>query len=264
MSTKKQQQRPKKHHYCPEFYLKGFVNENGKLWKYRKNRFGKYDNFKEVSPSGVMYEIDGYAFPTIFDRQDSTLESVFFKKLDNEWYGVLEKIRNDGDGKELPLVIPDELTMLFEFIAWQQIRVPFYRERIQQVYPEMTDLENFASRHKLYFFYTQLLLTSDFILVNAKNCSKSFLVSDKPCFWYENFDLKFLILESKLAIMWTPNSKKPLQFQRWYIKDEIVEQLNALTASDAHEYIAGSNKEDLNEAICASKNHPRFLDGISK
>lgn len=42
----------KKHHYLPQFYLKGFVGQSEKLYYCNK----KYDTYRETATAGIYYQ----------------------------------------------------------------------------------------------------------------------------------------------------------------------------------------------------------------
>jgi hypothetical protein len=76
-------QPPRKHHYLPEFYLKNWANQNGRVWEF--SRPHKSVVARERYPSETGFERHLYS---VSSRSDSTskqhLESDVFSPLDND------------------------------------------------------------------------------------------------------------------------------------------------------------------------------------
>lgn len=89
-----------KHHYLPQFYLKGFCNSEQKLHTYNK----KYSNYKEFSPAQVYYE-KGLNDVIIKDHYVADLENDIFQDIDNEFSNgfnkVLQKYNKDTESLSL-------------------------------------------------------------------------------------------------------------------------------------------------------------------
>lgn len=84
-----------RHHYLPQFYLKGFVNTNGKFKIYNvlEQRFIK--NGKDFSPESHFFEIDGNTI-LLNNEKDDFLET-FYSNSDNFASIFFNKIQRSRD-----------------------------------------------------------------------------------------------------------------------------------------------------------------------
>lgn len=64
------------HHYLPQFYLNGFVDENEKLHYCRK----QYNTYNDVSPAGIYYQ-KGLNNINLGASGFLDLETVFFQEI---------------------------------------------------------------------------------------------------------------------------------------------------------------------------------------
>lgn len=238
------------HHYCPIFYLKGFVNAEEKLWRYDKEN--KYKPTMWLAPSTIMYEIDMNTLDAPWGK-DSTVEDVLFGKLETEWSKVIKKICDSGDLKALER---EELSLLVQFVSWQYIRTPFFIEEMQKLRPTLTKAGNLLARVK-YAMSLQASFLTKALTFHIAHGSK-FITSDKPCYLYRNYDIKFIPLSSDVALSWDDSGDGKLKLFRDELNEEGVNGLNRLIASDAKRYIVGSDETIVQLAVDASKNDPDF------
>jgi hypothetical protein len=110
------------HHYVPKFYLKGFTDKNGSLWVYEKGRNAP----RESSPKAEGNQENYYVFS---DRgyPDDSAEKVFSKaesvvaptirKVGNPQFKMSDRQRSE----------------LYTFVALMFVRVPAYREFLDQL-----------------------------------------------------------------------------------------------------------------------------------
>jgi hypothetical protein len=74
--------KPVRHHYIPQFYLKGFCREGEKtLWLYDKVT----KNLRAQNPSKIAVINNYYTFESINDKKDTSIE--------NEILSTIEKTR---------------------------------------------------------------------------------------------------------------------------------------------------------------------------
>lgn len=80
------------HHYLPQFYIKGFTDDDGKLWIYDK----KADRIitKKKPPSAYFFEKDINTI-TIDNKQVDLIEQAY-GKLDNYYANKIIKIRDEN------------------------------------------------------------------------------------------------------------------------------------------------------------------------
>lgn len=106
-----------RHHYIPQFYLKGFVNENNKL--------AIYDKLKDIVKDGE-YSTRTHFFEenrntTTFNGNKSDfIESVLYKDLDDTISKLFEEIRT----KNANYLTPQNLFTLKMFISFLFWRIP--------------------------------------------------------------------------------------------------------------------------------------------
>ena len=238
------------HHYCPIFYLNGFVNQKGKLWRYDKGN--KFKPGKWLSPPAIMYEIDMNTFDLPWGK-DSTAENALFSRLEDAWGKIIEKIRSCRDLKTLE---QKELTLLIEFVSWQYVRTPFFIQEMQRLRPTLTKVGNLVARFKYATSLQRSFLAKALTFLIAQGTK--FITSDKPCFLYENYQLKFIPLSSDVLLSWDESEDGKLKLSRHELNEEGVNGMNRLVASDAKRYIVGPDTPVVDLAVEAAKNDPEF------
>lgn len=238
------------HHYCPIFYLNGFVSAKGKLWRYDKKN--KFKPGKWLSPSAIMFEIDMNTFDLPWGK-DSTAENALFSRLEDAWGKIIEKIRSRGNLRALE---QKELTLLIEFVSWQYVRTPFFIQEMQRLRPTLTKVGNLIARFKYATSLQRSFLTKALTFHIAQGTN--FISSDKPCFLYGNYELKFIPLSSDILLSWDNSEDGKLELFRHELNEEGVKGMNRLVASDAKRYIVGSDTTIVDLAVDAAKNDPGF------
>lgn len=114
-----------RHHYIPQFYLKGFVNQN--------NTFAIYDKKKDRIKSGEhstkshffeenrnLVEVNGV--------ETDFLESELYKGIDNDIGKLFQNIKDDG----IDFLTPESLFTLKMFISFLYWRIPSNDELLQK------------------------------------------------------------------------------------------------------------------------------------
>jgi hypothetical protein len=82
------------HHYCPCFYTKQWTNTEGKLLHYTIV-YGKIIS-RHVTPTGTGFETDLYAKIGTSALEKHTIETEYYKEIDNNAAAVLQKIIKEG------------------------------------------------------------------------------------------------------------------------------------------------------------------------
>jgi hypothetical protein len=72
---------PRKHHYIPQFFLKGWADENGKMWRY--DRPFKDIVQRHVNASQVGFVEDLYTIPGVAPEIAQKLETNWFSQVDH-------------------------------------------------------------------------------------------------------------------------------------------------------------------------------------
>lgn len=86
---------PRKHHYVPEFYLKQWADENGKLWRYDRPHHAIMR--KQVYASQVGFVRDLYTIPGLPLSLSQKIESVWFNRIDHSGSNALIKLLETPD-----------------------------------------------------------------------------------------------------------------------------------------------------------------------
>ena len=81
---------PRKHHYIPEFYLKGWADENGKMWRYDRPHLAVVH--KHVFPSQVGFVKDLYTIPGVAPEFAQKIETEWFSRVDHAASQAREKL----------------------------------------------------------------------------------------------------------------------------------------------------------------------------
>lgn len=119
----------RRHHYLPQFYLKGFVNE--------KKTFGVYDKHKkklkhgEFSPKTHFFE-DGRNTVEVNGKMDDFIESVLYQKIDNDLAPTFEKIHK-ANGNFLSVENLFQLKSFIAFLYWRVPKNDLLLEKLTQV-----------------------------------------------------------------------------------------------------------------------------------
>jgi hypothetical protein len=107
----------RRHHYLPEFLLKGFASDDGRLFVYDKQdrRFWKEAAF----PKQIFWRKNQNTF-TICDEETDFVEQIY-SKVDDDFAPIYARIAN------IPgpvLLTPEDAAQLIRFVT-----ISFYRAR---------------------------------------------------------------------------------------------------------------------------------------
>jgi len=108
-----------RHHYIPEFYTKGFLNNDGKLYVYDKVK----DEIRKnaVSPKQIFFEWNRNSFMTDRGEENGMLEDLY-SKLDCHFAKIIQEFRDKPNSKEL--LATDNIALLRFFIINLFWRIP--------------------------------------------------------------------------------------------------------------------------------------------
>src|ERR1700732_4798211 len=121
MGTPAQHVEAADHHFVPKFYLKGFTGSSKKLWVYEKGCNAP----RESTPKHEGHLENYYTF-TDRGYPDDQAEKML-AKVESAIAPIIRKLAN-------PLFVMDEnqRSELYTFVALTYVRVPAYREFIDQ------------------------------------------------------------------------------------------------------------------------------------
>lgn len=204
-----------------------------------------------------MFKKDMNTFALPLGRS-SELEDVFYQKLDADWAPLVKRLQETNDIANLDI---KDYTLLTQFIAWQYVRSPFMVDEINRLKGEPHELRNFLERFKL-----QMQIQSAFlkkaVTFHWLRDESEFLTSDNPCFLYTNYPIQFMPLTKKLMIRWEDSEK--LIFYKHEADKQLADEINQLIASDSRQYVVGSNRSFLNDAVENTKHHKGFLEKVER
>ncbi len=115
----------KKHHYLPQFYLKGFTNSQNTFFVYDKRK----DNIFLTNPSGAFFEnnLNAVLFP---GGDSSDLLEEGYTAIENQCWGSLNKIRESNE--KTPIKVSDAMN-LFLFLLFLHWRLPSNVEVVEKL-----------------------------------------------------------------------------------------------------------------------------------
>lgn len=131
----------KRHHYLPEFYLRGFANPPSScLWMYQKN----CESVKPILPHDAAVKTFYYSFKNEIGELDSDTIENMMADIEGISAPIFKKIENKEKLTE------DERRTFSLFLAFIRIRVPNFRENIENSGAEVIKMtmKDFASNEE--------------------------------------------------------------------------------------------------------------------
>ncbi|MFA7676487.1 MAG: DUF4238 domain-containing protein [Candidatus Shapirobacteria bacterium] len=125
---------PKKHHYVPQFYLKGFSMDKNNLWVCNKTSSNN-QNIKKLTTKTIAFENNFYTYKSI-DKSKETLEDLFCQ-MEGLASNVIKKISDRCEINE------QEKADLSIFISFLWLRTPKSKTRMNSM---TTNLHEKVSR----------------------------------------------------------------------------------------------------------------------
>jgi len=122
-----------RHHYIPEFYLKGFTNQNGKFKVFDVTRQSFIKNGKEFSPESYFYEVEGNTVAT--DNGPDDFIEKRYGDIDNTVAKVFNRIKNSSSETRFDLTEMDMPALQFfaSVLFW---RLPTNYDEIKRIINE--------------------------------------------------------------------------------------------------------------------------------
>lgn len=176
LSVKTTVSQPRKHHYLPQFYLRGFSLDERSLYQIEKRNLKYYGGqIKDMAAIRDFHEFDGddVPDPQVIEKRLADIEGVMAQTLSN--------VLRDG------LNVGNERFCLIEFLALMRLRVPAIKSHVQnslssslrayaielqrlgQLPPPPTGLEDFLHIEDL-----------EFSVMNWKVLEKMFRMAGNP------------------------------------------------------------------------------------
>jgi uncharacterized protein DUF4238 len=237
-------EKSRRHHFIPEFFIKGFTNSNDELYFYKKKENiimkGTY------SPSQILFEWNRNTI-NINGHDDGIIEELY-GKLDSICAPVIKKLRTESTSEKI--LSTKIVGLLYYFIINLLWRIPaqdFAFEKIENdvkskiarlIIPSRFKNDSFKLDQKqlesnLFEFKKELIILSD----NPIVC-KDLLINPSDL-----FTSQFYFPISAKQIYCTLNNKIP------NINRETVLMLNAIMIEQALNYVCSPNKKILETSI---------------
>ncbi len=261
---------PKRHHYIPEFYQKGFLSESGELFVYNK----KYNGISKKTPAQILYTENLHTMQ-IAGEKTLAIEK-FYSEIEGELSKYISIIRKNIESQEIIIEVskdPEFSYLAKVFTAFQFWRTPCktdlakdYSAKILDLYDksdnEIKSLLSFDRKYlkfiqkravkddtaKISQFFILPLLTFD-IYSNPRNIGlfrvktgPQLLSSDRPV-TYDNIDSLF-----SFSSFIFPISKEILLTGGEQINTKILPgKVNELIFERAEHRVISPSKEQLEE-----------------
>lgn len=129
-----------RHHYLPEFYLKGFTNEDGKFKIFDVSSQSFKRGGKDFSTESYFFEEDGNTVVT--DKGADDFIENRFADVDSRVAELFNRIRNATEGTRFGLT-DDDMPAIQHFISVLFWRIPTNYDSIKQLISER-DLHEFG------------------------------------------------------------------------------------------------------------------------
>ena len=129
---------PKRHHIVPQFILRGFANDNGRLWCFRKESGSVF----ETSPANVFVKKRLYTHQFEDGTTSTHLESEL-SKIEGRASDIADKIITAARSGSKLGVTPPERGAWLDFLYSQFIRHPAQRDSVRQADYIPTILDQF-------------------------------------------------------------------------------------------------------------------------
>lgn len=207
----------KRHHYIPEFFIKGFVDETGTLAVFYKHKNRTWS--KRAVPKQIFFENNRNLF-NIKGKETDFLEKLYGNS-ENKFAPILNKIITQENSIMITL---DEKLQLILFLAQTYWRIPETDEEIEHLIKETSPEElNIAFKDKETGEYAPKdfydIILSERSFIQSYRFAKpllDFIKKDTEADWLKNWVVYYSPRNSKMQIL----GDNPI-----IIKDDTVENI---------------------------------------
>ncbi|MEI6706818.1 MAG: DUF4238 domain-containing protein [Methylococcales bacterium] len=258
----------KNHHFVPQFYLKGFCDEKGNIFTYKK----EYGKIKYWKTSQILYEINLH---TLEYRDEKTvLIENFYSDIEGEFSKYLNMLKENPDMLIAIQDQPEFLKIMKLMVAIQFWRTPCMKELSKEYAENLIEIYNNAqdenknllpdtkflkflekrfkkfkdenARKTIQFIFLPIL-TFDFsdnrkgnIKFIKSETDKKFITSDRPVVFCDlNMPNRLKHFEFKNFVF--PISKDLMMLTTENVKT--IEELNMLIIERADKVVVASSNE---------------------
>lgn len=260
-----------KHHYIPEYYLRGFCDSQGKLFVYNKN-LARLDKSGKT-PAQVFYK-EGHHTLTVLGKKNVFIEEIysqmesrcsdFLKMISGPAPADIADIRSDENccniiklmisiqfwrlpsSANIANTMSKNLMDIFDEFHCRDNKIPqMDREAVKRLYKNR-DKKNIK---KIIQFLVLPLVTcnfdgklpADLIIINTDDYEYDLLCSDRPIFYEDGKDIGFSFDSLFKGKFFFPLTKRVALFK---LSDSISIDLDAIqrmTVRNANEKYFGSS-----------------------
>ena len=193
---------PKLHHYVPQFYLRRFADEQGRLWVWDKEADRVFSTTSgSIAAQTQFYRLTQYESeghnPYEMERQLSELEG-YVSKITDQWLDWLPQMEPE---QKLPIPRPNR-RLIAIYLAIQILRTVDTRKLLSA----MVELDNGArpSKQEDRENHTELMWDPDIVEIYARRFRRSiwmfarnqtatpFITSDNPVAFRSNDNLQWM------------------------------------------------------------------------
>lgn len=136
------EQRSKKHHYIPRYYLKGFTNEDDSFFVYDK----KDDKIFKSSPGNTFFE-NNLNTITLKEGDSDFLEKMY-AETEGRFWSSLDKIRDSDHTNSIDLLNKMDLFLFLSILHWRLPRNAEHVESLSQKFFSGKDFNFFTLQSK--------------------------------------------------------------------------------------------------------------------
>jgi len=264
---------PKKHHFIPIFYQKGFLSEDGGLFAYKK----KYGGIRDWSPSQILYKENLHTVS--IGNEKTTMIEKFLSQIEGQFRKYLSIIEENINNPEITSLLEKDAD--FQQVSKLMISMQFWRTpcrkplaikysvdlvshfdnadvEIKEILGNDRRLIKFLQRRaskddsiKIIQFLLLPLLTFDLSkrqsnlkLLRANGVEK-FITSDRPVVFddLDNlFNYKSFVFPFSQDLLLAGTEKN--------IRNVDVKRINILIAKRAQEVVISGSRTQLEEIKC--------------
>lgn len=247
-----------RHHYIPQFYIRGFINDESILYVYDKRNDKIWD--REISPKGIFY--DWHRNTIIYkDQSSSIIEDYWFKNIDNECKKIIINLRESKNKESLHNI--ENVSKLLFFLIHLFWRIPKTDILIEYLFKnnDNKNQDNFDIGKKL----ERINLPNVIIMevtqkkVSGRLCSRLFdkgkdlfLIGDYPMLYNRHPKNLNDILNQDVIIPISSKRLHSISFKsemNLNFSFEMAIYLNILIIDQSERYVCSPNKEFLIEII---------------
>lgn len=258
----------RRHHYIPEYFIKGFISPNTKLWVYDKVTDSILPNTK--SPKSIFFDWNKNTI-TIDKIETDFPEEFIYKYIDNTLSTILKNVQaNSYDSSDYNYEIIDCIRSMAFFTFYRSPAtkniiesyinnnklkyVEFLRNRINDSRKVSDRSWDALLKHLLPFIHSSLVdkkENEDMLYYQIVDCPNSkFILSDCPIL-FEDDSYQSLLSNSIIFPLTSNRLYLGLRHKKYTFNLDVFVRINLLLAVQSNRYFSSSDKEFLTKIVTA-------------